>query len=220
MFPAGLALVRTGLRPLRTRGDVPSSAPLLLLRSLTAPHTRRCSPSDSNGEAPSSDRSAHAEMIRDQPARAEQVSPRFQHRSISSDQPRTCGAGGPCPHRPATTRDQPRACGAGERWPRIKPAEPGSTPRVRGRFDFDGLSRVDLGINPARAGQVRARCPSTTNGRDQPRACGTGSCIVLRSCPGQRHAIFDSFIAESVASAHRYQCDQGRPANAAILQPT
>lgn len=88
----------------------------------------------------------------------------------------------------------------------------------RWRWAQGGASQV--GINPARAEQVGVQPAPGSGIRDQPRACGAGSCIVLRSCPGQRHAIFDSFIAESVASAHRYQCGQGRPANAAILQPT
>lgn len=137
-------------------------------------------------------------------------------------------------------RDQPRACGAGGLPTKTIWRLVGSTPRVRsGRrvramdIGSRGASpRVRSGprpadptqhqhrINPARAEQVPSNSMAEFLYRDQPRACGAGSCIVLRSCPGQRHAIFDSFIAESVASAHRYQCGQGRPANAAILQPT
>ena len=154
MFPPSKHPCAPNARPLRTRGDVPRWDIRPGGECETAPHTRRCSRVPVGEMRKQYDRSAHAEMIRDQPARAEQVSPRFQHRSISSD--------------------QPRACGTGERWPRIKPAEPGSTPRVRDRFDLDGLSRVDLGINPARAGQVFARRPLRCHTWDQPRACGTG----------------------------------------------
>ena len=53
--------------------------------------------------------------------------------------------------------------------------------------------------------------------RDQPRACGTGSCIILRSRPDQRPAIFDSFTVESAASAHRYQGSRLQPKSATIF---
>ena len=113
-----------------------------------------------------------------------------------------------------------RVCGADRALQTRLNTNTGSTPRVRSRLLQLHRRPVEPGINPARAEQVQAACQQGYCDWDQPRACGTGSCIVLRSCPGQRHAIFDSFIAESVASAHRYQCGQGRPANAAILQPT
>lgn len=186
-------------RPLRTRGDDPMASWSLPEAPGTAPHTRRCSQEGSEYAEYTEDRSAHAEMIRDQPARAEQV------------QLHGCGS--------RFDKDQPRACGAGDHHDIHEAIERGSTPRVRSRFEPVRLQHSFAGINPARAEQVRPMNPGAESCEDQPRACGAGSCIVLRSCPGQRHAIFDSFIAESVASAHRYQCDQGRPANA-VLQPT
>lgn len=113
-----------------------------------------------------------------------------------------------------------RVCGADPLMARLMVPMSRSSPRVRSGPRPADPTQHQHRINPARAEQVPVFVSGVSTDGDQPRACGAGSCIVLRSCPGQRHAIFDSFIAESVASAHRYQCGQGRPANAAILQPT
>ena len=93
----------------------------------------------------------------------------------------------------------------------------GSTPRVRDRCCHRHERQHRQGINPARAGQVAARVTCNVSCRDQPRACGTGSCIILRSRPDQRPAIFDSFTVESAASAHRYQGSRLQPKSATIF---
>lgn len=114
-------------------------------------------------------------------------------------------------------RDQPRACGTGVISLGWAGSETGSTPRVRDRSGLSICSSVRHRINPARAGQVGPASGVCVSEGDQPRACGTGSCIILRSRPDQRPAIFDSFTGESAASAHRYQGSRLQPKSATIF---
>ena len=113
--------------------------------------------------------------------------------------------------------NQPRACGTGRLLDAVRLLQAESTPRVRDRFMPVIQAIIDTGINPARAGQVRALRKVPKGNKNQPRACGTGSCIILRSCPAQRPAIFDSFTVESAASAHRYQDSRLQPKSATIF---
>ena len=119
--------------------------------------------------------------------------------------------------RVSTWWNQPRACGTGSIGLYVMDVVPESTPRVRDRFMPVIQAIIDTGINPARAGQVRALRKVPKGNKNQPRACGTGSCIILRSCPAQRPAIFDSFTVESAASAHRYQDSRLQPKSATIF---
>ena len=70
------------------------------------------------------------------------------------------------------TRDHPRVCGEHHRIVRRRRAVLGSSPRVRGTLDVEGLQQDACGIIPACAGntQTAARCWTTR--RDHPRVCG------------------------------------------------
>ena len=77
--------------------------------------------------------------------------------------------------------DHPRACGEHSWLRMLRMSAEGSSPRLRGTREAEGLAVLRLGIIPALAGNTRGTRTAPRSARDHPRACGEHS--TLRTNP-------------------------------------
>ena len=116
--------------------------------------------------------------------------------------------------RTSTSPDHPRACGANHRQIGEFMAEPGSSPRVRGKLGVLGGECLAGRIIPARAGQTFGLSFRFRGLPDHPRACGANDMMVILSdyligssprVRGKPEALYTHVCAERIIPARAGQ---------------